>query len=112
MAPFFLTLLNVHVARRLHCVTSDYLGCFSFVVVVAVAVVFVVLATMKIRPMVCVHGSSDFLSSDPVAVSLEKSAGIYSNHHVTIRPHYERSGPRNFLTTLHNYKTTQHDKVS
>ena len=63
MAPFFLTLLNVHVARRLHCVTSDYLRCFSFVVVVAVAVVFVVLATMKVRPMVCVHGSSDFLSS-------------------------------------------------
>ena len=74
MAPFFLTLLNVHVARRLHCVTSDYLRCFSFVVVVAV--VFVVLATMKVRPMVCVHGSLDFLSSDPVAVSLEKSVGI------------------------------------
>lgn len=104
MAPFFV-LLNVHVARRLHCVTSDYLRCFSFVVVVAVAVVFVVLATMKVRPMVCVHGSSDFLSSDPVAVSLEKSAGIYSNHRVTTRPH-------NFLTTLHNYKTPQHDKVS
>lgn len=51
----------------------------------AVAVVFVVLAIMKVRPMICVHGSSDFLSSDPVAVNLEKSSGIYSNHHVTTK---------------------------
>lgn len=88
MASFFLTLLSVHVTRRLRCVTSDYLSlpCFSFVVVVAVAVLFVVLAIMKVRPMSCVHGNSDFLSSDPVAVNLEKSAGIYCNHHVTIRP--------------------------
>lgn len=67
---------------------------------------------MKVRPMICVHGNSDFLSSDPVAVNLEKLAGIYSNHHVTIRPHNDRGGPHNSVTALHNDKTTQHDKVS
>lgn len=51
----------------------------------AVTVVFVVLAIMKVRRMICVHGNSDFLSSDPVAVNLEKSSGIYSNHHVTTK---------------------------
>ena len=30
MASFFLILLNVHVTRRLHCVTSDYLSLRAF----------------------------------------------------------------------------------